>query len=91
MLVDPHTYGSLFYMLLAMATLPDPDPVPTVTYQSGGRLLIIGPLVNGGVSLEAAGVGKVARYAGTAVLYGTLPFDAGVPTAPSVPRENPGT
>jgi ferredoxin len=30
--------------LLAAAHLPDPDPVPTVTYQSGGRLLIIGPL-----------------------------------------------
>ncbi len=29
--------------LLAMAMLPDPDPVPSVSYRSGGRLLIIGP------------------------------------------------
>src|SRR5665647_1463539 len=30
--------------LLAAAHLPDPDPVATVTYQSAGRLLIIGEL-----------------------------------------------
>ncbi|HSV82031.1 MAG TPA: 4Fe-4S binding protein, partial [Ramlibacter sp.] len=30
--------------LLAAARLPDPDPVPTVSYQSAGRLLVIGPL-----------------------------------------------
>ena len=30
--------------LLAAAHLPDPEPVPTVTYKSSGRLLIIGPL-----------------------------------------------
>ncbi len=30
--------------LLAMAALPDPDPVPSVTYKSGGQLLITGPL-----------------------------------------------
>ena len=30
--------------LLAMAALPDPDPVPSVSYQSGGQLLITGPL-----------------------------------------------
>jgi ferredoxin len=30
--------------LLAAARLPDPDPVPTVTYQSAGRLLVIGTL-----------------------------------------------
>ena len=30
--------------LLAMAALPDPDPVPSVSYQSGGQLLIAGPL-----------------------------------------------
>ncbi len=30
--------------LLAAAHLPDPEPVATVTYQSAGRLLIIGPL-----------------------------------------------
>jgi ferredoxin len=30
--------------LLAAARLPEPDPVPTVSYQSSGRLLILGPL-----------------------------------------------
>ncbi len=30
--------------LLAMAALPDPEPIPSVTYQSGGQLLITGPL-----------------------------------------------
>jgi ferredoxin len=30
--------------LLAAARLPDPEPVPTVTYKSAGRLLIIGTL-----------------------------------------------
>src|SRR5690554_798999 len=30
--------------LLAEARLPDPDPVPTVTYKSAGRVLVIGPL-----------------------------------------------
>lgn len=30
--------------LLAAARLPDPDPVPAYTYNSEGRLLIIGPL-----------------------------------------------
>jgi ferredoxin len=29
--------------LLAAAALPEPEPVPGVTYQSGGQLLIIGP------------------------------------------------
>jgi ferredoxin len=30
--------------LLATARLPEPEPVPTVTYRSAGRLLLIGPL-----------------------------------------------
>lgn len=30
--------------LLAMAALPDPDPVPGVSYKSGGQLLITGPI-----------------------------------------------
>ncbi len=30
--------------LLAAARLPEPEPVPTVTYKSAGRLLVIGPL-----------------------------------------------
>ena len=30
--------------LLAAAQLPEPEPVPTVTYKSAGRLLVIGAL-----------------------------------------------
>lgn len=30
--------------LLAAARLPEPEPVPTVTYKSEGRLLILGPI-----------------------------------------------
>jgi ferredoxin len=30
--------------LLALARLPEPEPVPTVSYRSEGRLLVIGPL-----------------------------------------------
>ena len=30
--------------LLAAAKLPEPEPVPTVTYKSAGRLLLIGPM-----------------------------------------------
>ena len=30
--------------LLNMASLPDPDPVPSVSYESGGQVLITGPL-----------------------------------------------
>ncbi len=30
--------------LLAMAGMPDPDPVPRVTYASSGQVLIVGPL-----------------------------------------------
>jgi heterodisulfide reductase subunit A-like polyferredoxin len=30
--------------LLAAARLPDPEPVPTVTFKSEGRLLVVGPL-----------------------------------------------
>ena len=29
--------------LLAMADAPDPEPVPTVSYEAGGNLLIVGP------------------------------------------------
>jgi len=39
--------------LLALAHLPEPDPVPTVTYQSAGRALIIGEL---GAAEQAAGL-----------------------------------
>jgi ferredoxin len=33
--------------LLAAARLPDAEPVPTVTYRSAGRLLVIGPVQQG--------------------------------------------
>jgi ferredoxin len=37
--------------LLAMALLPEPEPVPSVSYKSGGQLLIVGPA---GVALQWA-------------------------------------
>ncbi len=36
--------GPKMAALLAAARLPEPEPVPTVTYKSEGRLLILGPL-----------------------------------------------
>ncbi|WP_066266255.1 4Fe-4S binding protein [Hydrogenophaga palleronii] len=45
--------------LLAAARLPDPEPVPTVTYKSEGRLLIIGALDQG--ERIAAMVGDVLQ------------------------------
>ncbi|MDQ2679009.1 MAG: dienelactone hydrolase family protein [Actinomycetota bacterium] len=49
---------------------------------SGGRTVVLvgfsgGAAFAGGLVLDDPG-----RYAGAAVLYGTLPFDAGVPTTP---------
>jgi ferredoxin len=41
---DAAKAGPKMAALLAAAHLPDPEPVPTVSYQSTGRLLIIGPL-----------------------------------------------
>ena len=41
---DADKAGPKIAALLAAARLPDPPPVPTVTYKSTGRLLIIGPL-----------------------------------------------
>ena len=41
---DAATAGPKIAALLALAHLPDPEPVPTVTFKSAGRLLIIGPL-----------------------------------------------
>ena len=35
--------GPKIAALLAAAHLPEPPPVPVVTYKSAGRLLIIGP------------------------------------------------
>lgn len=36
--------GPKMAALLAAAHLPEPEPVPTVTYRSSGRVLVIGPL-----------------------------------------------
>lgn len=41
---DAAQAGPKIAALLAAAHLPDPEPVPTVTYKSAGRLLIIGTL-----------------------------------------------
>ncbi|KRH99630.1 4Fe-4S ferredoxin [Curvibacter sp. PAE-UM] len=41
---DAAKAGPKMAALLAAARLPDPEPVPTVTYKSAGRLLIIGAL-----------------------------------------------
>lgn len=41
---DAAQAGPKIAALLAAAHLPEPDPVPTVTYRSAGRLLIVGPL-----------------------------------------------
>ncbi|MGH8665775.1 MAG: 4Fe-4S binding protein [Burkholderiales bacterium] len=49
--------------LLAAAALPDPDPVPAVSYQSAGQLLIVGPLE---AALHWAGV--LAGQLGVTVL-----------------------
>jgi ferredoxin len=42
--------------LLALAELPDPEPVPSVEYKSGGELLVVGP--------AAAALAWAARLAG---------------------------
>jgi ferredoxin len=41
---DAKNAGPKMAALLSVAHLPDPEPVPTVTYKSAGRLLIIGAL-----------------------------------------------
>ena len=44
--------GPKIAALLAMAALPEPEPVPEVEYKSGGQLLVIGP---GAAALDWAG------------------------------------
>lgn len=41
---DARTAMPKLAALLAMAKLPEPDPVATVTFKSAGRLLLVGPL-----------------------------------------------
>ena len=41
---DARAAGPKIAALLAAARLPEPEPVPTVTFKSAGRLLVIGPL-----------------------------------------------
>ena len=55
---------------LVDAVAPAGRPVVLVGFSGGGAFA-------GGLVLD-----DPQRYAGTAVLYGTLPFDAGVPTTP---------
>ena len=60
--------------LLAAARLPDPEPVPTVTYQSDGRLLIIGPLeqaetLAGQVAAQYPGVEVETHFGGQPLYY----------------------
>jgi ferredoxin len=40
---EGHTATPKIAALIAAATLPDPEPVPAVSYKSGGQLLVIGP------------------------------------------------
>ena len=40
--VAPRELGAKMAALIAAAQLPDPDPVPTVSYRSSGRCLIVG-------------------------------------------------
>jgi ferredoxin len=46
--------------LLAAAALPDPEPVPTVTYKSAGRCLVIGPADAAERAAERLGSGIAA-------------------------------
>jgi ferredoxin len=64
--------------LLALADLPEPEPVPVVSYQSGGSLLIIGP---GAAALQWAD--RVAESLAVSVL--ATP-DAGSHELPSTRR-----
>ncbi len=41
---EAHAATPKIAALLAMAALPDPEPVPSVGYESGGQVLITGPL-----------------------------------------------
>mgnify|MGYP003349359270 FL=1 len=43
--------------LLAAARLPEPEPVPTVSYRSQGRVLIVGPLDQGQQAADLLGPG----------------------------------
>ena len=68
--------------LLAMAALPDPDPVPSVTYESAGQLLIMGPLdaalhwadaLKGSLDVAVLATGDAHASAGTSALGTELP------------------
>ena len=54
---EARSAGPKLAALLAMARLPEPEPVPTVTYKSAGRLLVIGALEE--AERMAAAVGDV--------------------------------
>ena len=67
--------------LLALAHLPDPEPVPTVTFRSAGRLLIIGPLEAAermaGLLDDALEVVIFAQATGSSAFAGSNAFGAG--------------
>lgn len=48
----------------------------------GGRPVVLVGFSGGAAFAGGLLLGDPARYAGAAILYGTLPFDAGVPTTP---------
>ena len=54
---DAAQAGPKIAALLAAAHLPEPEPVPTVTYRSSGRLLIIGPAALAEQAADMAGEG----------------------------------
>ena len=63
--------------LLAKASLPDPDPVNTVSYQSGGRVLIVGPA---DVAVDwAKRLSKNLSVGVLSISAGTLPQDRDFP------------
>ncbi len=74
--------------LLALAEMPDPEPVPAVSYQSGGNLLVIGPgaqalqwaeRLSGQLSVSVLVTGEGERHELPAVR--TFPVFSGKPRA----------
>ena len=70
--------------LLAMAQLPEPEPVPTVSYRSNGRLLVIGPADRADraarMLADKLTVSLLLQGPGSLPQQRTLPVHAGVVT-----------
>ena len=78
--------------LLAAAALPDPEPVPSVSYRSGGQLLVIGPSA---AALDwAARLGKNDNLGVSALITrqegGELPVERSFPVWSGTPRRVSG-